>query len=275
MISKSNMSRDEMQRELDELQAKLAQAQQKAALGELLGTTTHEFNNVLMTVINYAKLGLRHKDEESRDKAFEKILNAGNRAAKITHSVLAMARNRGDGFEPTSLGELIEDALVLLEREMNKYRIQIEREFAEVGQVSANGNQIQQVILNLLVNARQAMPKGGRLIIRLTQSEPQWVDLMVRDFGTGIPKDKLPKIFDSYFTTKDGPDQTGKGGTGLGLSTCRDIIERHKGRIRVESTVGKGTAFTIRLPAVAAGELETADTTDHESVQCQASAAAG
>lgn len=235
--------------EIDFLKHQLAVAQQNAVLGELLSTTTHEFNNVLMTIINYAKLGMRHRDEAMRDKSFDKILTAGQRAAKITHSVLGMARNRSTGIEPTSLHQLIEETLVLLEREMNKYRIQVEREIDEVPAVMANGNQIQQVILNLLINARQAMPQGGRLIIRLSHEPGEgMVDLTIRDFGTGIPKEKLPKIFESYYTTKQGPDASGKGGTGLGLSSCRDIVERHHGRIRVESTVGKGTAFTIRLP---------------------------
>jgi signal transduction histidine kinase len=111
------------------------------------------------------------------------------------------------------------------------------------------GNQIQQVLLNLLINARQAMPSGGRVIIRLEHDVvSDTVDLVVRDTGSGIPADKLPRIFDPFFTTKSGPDETGMGGTGLGLASCRQIIESHRGRIRVESTVGKGTQFTIKLP---------------------------
>ena len=105
------------------------------------------------------------------------------------------------------------------------------------------------MLLNLLINARQAMPSGGRVLIRLEHdAASDMVDLIVRDTGCGIPADKLPRIFDPFFTTKTGPDETGKGGTGLGLSACRKIIEAHHGRIRVESTVGKGTAFTIKLP---------------------------
>ncbi len=112
------------------------------------------------------------------------------------------------------------------------------------------GNQIQQVLLNLLINARQAMPQGGEVQIRLTYDPAcHTVDLRIRDNGCGIEPDKLTRIFDPYFSTKSGPDETGKGGTGLGLSACRDIIQAHRGRIRVESTVGKGTAFTLKLPA--------------------------
>ena len=93
------------------------------------------------------------------------------------------------------------------------------------------------------------MPGGGELTLRIAHDAAAGlVDLTVRDTGSGIPREQLPKIFDRYFTTKSGPDATGKGGTGVGLSTCRDIVEAHHGRIRVESTVGKGTAFTVRLP---------------------------
>lgn len=240
---------DSLQQQVEVLKAQLAQAQKLTALGELVGTTTHEFNNVLMTVINYAKLGMRHKDAATREKSFEKILAAANRAAKITNGILGMARNRSAGQEPTDLGRLIDESLMLLEREMNKYHITVEKHLQPIPEAMVNGNQIQQVLLNLLINARQAMPGGGRLAIKLAH-EPgsDMVDLVVRDYGCGISPDKLPRIFEPFFTTKNGPDASGKGGTGLGLSMCREIIESHHGRIRVESTVGKGTCFTIKLP---------------------------
>jgi signal transduction histidine kinase len=93
------------------------------------------------------------------------------------------------------------------------------------------------------------MPRGGRVLIRVAHDPAaRTVDLTVRDTGSGIPADILPRIFDRYFTTKHGPDTSGKGGTGVGLATCREIIEAHQGKIRVESTVGVGTAFTIKLP---------------------------
>jgi signal transduction histidine kinase len=88
------------------------------------------------------------------------------------------------------------------------------------------------------------------LVLRITHDEKSgFVDLTVRDSGCGIPRDQLPKIFDRFYTTKSGPDATGKGGTGVGLSACREIVDAHQGRLRVESSVGKGTAFTVRLPA--------------------------
>jgi signal transduction histidine kinase len=239
--------------EVASLRRQLLEAQKAATLGELLGTTTHEFNNALTTVLNYAKLGLRHRDQPTRDKALERILSAGTRAAKITASVLGMARGGSARMEPVNLELLVEDVLVLLEREMTKYRVQVEREFAPVPKVSANPGQLQQVLLNLLVNARQAMPQGGRLIIRLAHDALLGaVDLMVRDTGCGMTPDVMRRMFEPHFSTKAGPDETGKGGSGLGLTACREIVEAHKGRIRVESAPGKGTAITIRLPALKA-----------------------
>ena len=232
------------------LKEQLAQAEKLTALGELVSTTTHEFNNVLMTIINYAKMGMRHQDKPTRDKSFEKILAAGNRAARITHGILGFARNRSAGQEPTDMAKLVDDVLMLLEREMSKYRVAVERQIADVPRALVNSNQIQQVVLNLLVNARQAMPSGGQILVRLAHDAAAGtVDLTIRDSGSGIPTDKLPRIFDRFYTTKQGPDASGKGGTGLGLAFCRDVIEAHHGRIRVESTVGRGTAFILKLPA--------------------------
>lgn len=245
----SHLSVQELQQHVTMLQQQLIEAQKLTALGELVGTTTHEFNNVLMTVLNYAKMGMRHRDQATRDKALEKILAAAERAARITNSVLGMARNRSNTMEPTNLQQLIDDSLVLLERELSKYRISLEKDFPTVPLVRANGNQIQQVLLNLLINARQAMPDGGTITLRLQHHlQDNMVAIIIRDAGTGIAQDKLQKIFDPFFSTKSGPDASGKGGTGLGLSSCRNIIDGHRGRIRVASTVGQGTQFTILLP---------------------------
>ncbi len=235
---------------IEQLQQKLKQTQRLAAVGELTSTTTHEFNNLLMTIMNYAKMGLRHKDEATRDKALTKILDAANRAAKVTQTILGLARNRSGHREPTDLASVIRDTLVLLEREMVRYRIGIETELDNVPPAIAEGNQIQRVLINLLTNARQAIGESGTIRIRLSYDpEPQHVVLMVRDSGSGIPPEQLSRIFEPFFSTKAGPDGSGKGGTGLGLSACREIIEEHQGKIRVESSLGKGTAFYIRLPA--------------------------
>ncbi len=249
IVTQAPKTTTELQQEIDCLRAQLVEAQKMTALGELVGTTTHEFNNVLMTIINYAKLGLRQQDHESRDKAFNKILSAGERAAKITSQVLGMAKNRAHEFEPTCLNSIISDSLFLLEKEMQKYRIELDVNLQDIPQVRAIGNQIQQILLNLLINARQAIGEGGRIDIRTGfDVENKLVSMVVRDYGPGISQEKLRKIFEPYYSTKSGPDETGRGGTGLGLSACRDIVNAHDGKIRVESSLGKGTCFTIMLP---------------------------
>ncbi|QDT07625.1 Sensor protein ZraS [Rubripirellula lacrimiformis] len=247
---------NEQQLHIQQLKGELRRLQSMAALGELTGTATHEFNNVLMTIINYARLGIRNKDEPSRDKALSKILEASERAAKITNTILAQAKNRSESFEPTQLGEIIDSSMMLLEREMRNYRIAVETEIdPATPAVQASGNQIGRVLLNLLINARQAIVEGGTILVRLApSSEAGWVELTVRDSGSGIPQESLPRIFDSFYSTKSGPDESGKGGTGLGLAACKEIIDAHDGRIRVESSVGVGTAFIIRLPVAVSAQ---------------------
>lgn len=247
------------QRWISELEQRLVQCERLAAVGELASTTTHEFNNILMTILNYAKLGLRHKDDATREKALSRILDAANRGAKITSLVLGLSRTSSSASDPIDLVAIVEDSLVLLEKELQKYRILVEKEISSVPIILGSAGQLQRLLLNLITNARQAIKENGTIrIVVKHEAKTNSVVLTVRDNGSGIPKDVLPKIFDRFFTTKSGPDASGKGGTGLGLSACKQIIDEHRGRIRVESTVGKGTAFTIRFPAAAASRATPA-----------------
>ena len=241
--------RTDQDRWIADLEQRLVQCERLAAVGELTSTTTHEFNNILMTILNYAKLGLRHKDDSTREKALTRILDAANRGAKITSLVLGLSRTGSGNFDPIDLVAIVEDSLVLLEKELQKYRIHVEKELSGVPVIQGSAGALQRLLLNLITNARQAIKENGTIRI-IVKHEPKTdsVVLTVRDNGSGIPKEVLPKIFDRFFTTKSGPDASGKGGTGLGLSACKQIIDDHRGRIRVESTVGKGTAFSIRFP---------------------------
>jgi two-component system NtrC family sensor kinase len=239
----------------DELERRLIQLERLAAVGELSSTTTHEFNNLLMTIINYAKLGMRHKDEASRDKAFARILDAANRGAKITSTVLGLSRANSGPMEPLDLVALVEETLVLLERELSKYRIDVERDLHPSPRILGSAGPLQRLLLNLITNARQAIGERGTILIRV-MPEKAHVVLAIRDNGCGIPQENLPKLFQPFFTTKSGPDASGKGGTGLGLSVCKEIVDEHRGRMRVESTVGKGTAFTIRFPIATKSQSE-------------------
>lgn len=237
------------------LRHQLMESQKLSSVGVLASSITHEFNNILTTVINYAKMGLRHRDDTVREKSFNKILAAGQRAARITTGMLSYARSSGSRQEPQDLVELMEDVLVLVEKDLQVHRISVDRKFEGHPQASVNASQIQQVLLNLIINARQAMEPGGLLTLGIAHnSDSGFVEVSVRDSGSGIPAEKLPQIFDPFFSTKQADGQ-GQGGTGLGLSLCREIIESHHGRIRVESAIGHGTTFTLKLPAVVASPV--------------------
>lgn len=237
--------------EVAALKHKLLQSQRLSTVGALAASVTHEFNNILTTVINYAKMGLRHKDAASRDKSFDKILSAGQRAAKITTGMLSHARGRGDRREPFDLVALVEEVLVLVEKDLQMHRVKLDMDFANPHpQAEVNAGQIQQVLLNLVINARQAMPNGGRMLLAVRSNrESGFAEIAVRDSGCGIAAEQLKKIFDPFYSTKQA-DENGQGGSGLGLALCREVIEAHHGRIRVESTVGAGTQFTLKLPLV-------------------------
>ncbi len=232
------------------LRRQLIDAQRMSSVGALASSITHEFNNILTTVINYAKMGLRHKDGSTRDKSFDKILAASQRASKITTGMLAYARGRGDRREPIDLALLADEVLVLVEKDLQMHRVRVETAYVDHPWAEINAGQVQQVLLNLVINARQAMEAGGTLTLTVS-GNPQtgMAEISVRDTGSGIPAEVLPHIFDPFFTTKKA-DAQGQGGTGLGLAMCRDVIEAHKGRIRVESTLGRGTTFTLRFPQV-------------------------
>ena len=238
----------ELEQQIQQLEEQLLQTQRLSSVGALASSITHEFNNILTTVINYAKMGVRHKDARTRDKAFDRILSAGQRASKITTGMLAYARNSSDRMEPVELNKLLEDVLVLMQKDLQMHRIGVDLDVQPGVWALANSSQIQQILMNLIVNARQAMDEGGRLKLRIAaNADDNWAEISVGDSGCGIPHEQLQKIFDPFYTTKK-TDARGQGGTGIGLSVCRRIIEAHKGRIRVESEVGRGTTFTLKLP---------------------------
>ncbi len=238
---------EQLRAENRELRSRLMQAQKLSSVGELASSITHEFNNILTTIINYAKMGLRHKDVGTREKAFDKILTAGHRASKITTGMLSYARAQGERREATDVVALVEDVLMLVEKDLQMHRVRLATNFVGRPFAIVNANQMQQVLLNLIVNARQAMDNGGNLYLSVRPfDESGTVEIAVRDTGCGIPADKVREIFEPFYTTKQA-DQHGQGGTGLGLSLCRDIVEAHKGRIRVDSAIGKGTTFTVKL----------------------------
>ena len=235
--------------EADQLRQQLLQAQRLSSVGALASSVAHEFNNILTTIINYAKLAIRPKSTDAeRVQALEKILKSGQRAAQIISSMLGFARNNSTLRQDTDIVALVEDLLLMVDKDLSKHQVQIEKRFQGRPHAPIIPAQIEQVVLNLLLNARQAMPNGGHMKLDVKHNtRTNMVEIRVQDSGCGIAPEKLRRIFEPFYTTKK-PDEHGHGGTGLGLSVCRQIIEQHNGRIRVESIVGKGSTFTVKLP---------------------------
>ncbi len=235
--------------ETEQLREQLLRAQRLSSVGTLASSVAHEFNNILTTIINYAKLGMRQDcTDATKQQAFDKILKGSNRAATIISSMLGFARNTTMQRELVDLVGLVEEVLVLADKDLSKHQVKVERRFHSRPKAPIVRGQIEQILLNLIINARQAMPKGGRLTVDVrVNAKTQMADIAVCDTGLGIPPDQLRLIFEPFYTTKK-PDEQGHGGSGLGLSVCRQIIEQHHGRIRVESVVGKGSEFTVKLP---------------------------
>lgn len=248
-----------LREEVEALRRQVVELQRVSALGVLAGSVCHELNNALMPVLNYAKLGRRSKDPEYRDRAFQKILEGANRATAIAGGILGLARPRADRKSITDLVRLTDEVLLLVTKDLRKHRIALDYHADGRPHARTNPAQIQQVLLNLIINARQAMPEGGTLSIRVgTDSTGRRAELSVADTGTGIAPGDLRRIFEPFFTTKTGPDASGLGGTGLGLPVCREIVEAHQGRLRAESRPGKGSTFTLILPTCAAAAKQGA-----------------
>jgi signal transduction histidine kinase len=234
--------------ETEALRAQLLQAQRLSSVGELASSIAHEFNNILTTIINSAKLGMRHPEGPEKQQAFERIVKAGQRAAAIAGGMLGFARKSATHRQKCDIARLVEEVLTLTEKDLGKHRVQVETRCLTRPVAWVVPGQVEQILVNLVINARQAMGEGGRLRIEVRENEAgDTVEVKVADTGVGIPPDRLRMIFEPFFTTKK-PDEYGRGGTGLGLSVCRQIIEQHHGRIRVESVVGKGSTFTVKLP---------------------------
>ncbi|WP_240907160.1 sensor histidine kinase [Paludisphaera rhizosphaerae] len=238
--------------QIEALRRQVTALQRISSLGLLAGGVFHELNNALTPIVSYAKLGLRNPDSAYRERALKKIQEAADRATTITGSMLGLSRPGRDPNhrEPVDLGRLVDDVVMLTCKDLNKHNVRLDvltpsRPFARV-----NAIQIQQVLINLLINARQSMPEGGLVTLRLaTDTTGRMAEVSVVDQGVGIAPENLRRIFEPFFSTKNGPDDVGQGGTGLGLAVCRDIIEAHHGRIRAESRRGKGSTFTLLLPS--------------------------
>ena len=248
----------ERTRELRETQAQLVQAGKMAALGQLAGGVAHELNNPLTGVLIYAKRLLKKADDQAlRDneafrvfpESLRLIDEAAIRCKTITDSLLTFSRQAKFEFAPLDVNQVIENTLTLIRSQLKFHRITLIQELQpDLPPVVGNPNQLQQVFTNLIINAQQAMPDGGQLVIKTSEvsgklPKSEWVTVSFTDTGCGIPEENLDKIFEPFFTTQP----VGQG-TGLGLSISYGIVDAHNGFIEVESQVGVGSTFTVFLP---------------------------
>ncbi|MFZ5915920.1 MAG: ATP-binding protein [Chloroflexota bacterium] len=239
----------ERTRELQETQAQLIQSEKLASVGELAAGVAHEINNPLGVILGFTQVILKKIPE---DDAFSKPLlsieREGLRCKKIIQGLLDFSRRSTPTFQPVQLNETVQAACELIEHQFSINNVSLVKGFApNLPQIQADANQLQQVFVNLIINAYHAMPKGGQIRVT-TRAVGDKVQAIFADTGVGIPPENLKRIFDPFFTTKE----VGKG-TGLGLSVSYGIIESHGGKIEVESQVGVGTTFVITLPVERGG----------------------
>jgi len=234
--------------ELEWLKDQLVRAQRLSSVGTLASSVAHEFNNILTTILNYAKMAQKPSaTDASKTQALDRIVQASQRAAALVSGMLGMARPGTQKRQVIELGTLVDEVLLLAGKDLSKHRVRVEKKIAPVS-APVVAAQIEQVLLNLVINARQAMPDGGTIRIETRENLGLGIaEIVVADSGCGIGAEALSQIFEPFFTTKT-PDSDGRGGNGLGLSVCRQIIESHQGRIRVESAPGRGAIFTLKLP---------------------------
>jgi signal transduction histidine kinase/putative methionine-R-sulfoxide reductase with GAF domain len=241
--------------DLRKTEAQLIRSEKLAALGQLSAGIAHEIRNPLTSInILIHSLTENLPTEDSRWEDLKVIEEEILRINEIVDQFLRFAKPASPLLEKTNLIPIFEEILQLLRPQIERGRIAVKKEFDPLPLITVDKEQIKQVILNLLMNAIQAMPGGGELSLGGRFSKDgYWVELTIQDSGVGIPQGDLEKLFDPFFSTKE-------GGIGLGLSIAHRIIDQHHGKIEVESTPGKGTRFTISLPVLT--EEQDADTFD-------------
>lgn len=236
------------------IEAHLRQSQKLESLGTLASGVAHEINNPLMGMMNYAELAKRHVDGDTAEGYLEEICNEGSRIARIVRNLLSFSRQENEAPHPADLADIVDAALSLVGAVLRKDQIAIELEIPDnLPQVTCRSQQIQQVIINLLTNARNALNqryagfhanKTVHISARpFTKERSEWVRMTIEDHGAGMEDEVVRRIFDPFFTTKPRDE-----GTGLGLSVSYGIVKDHRGELSVESAHGEFTRFYMDLP---------------------------
>jgi two-component system NtrC family sensor kinase len=237
--------------ELTHTQRQVAHMDKMASLGKLGATVAHELNNPLAGILNYSKLvsrtiresDLSEADKEELERSLVLIQKEAERSGGIVKNLLTFARRSGTEFALHSMNDILERSLMLIRHHLEMSDIQLESSHIEGDdKLVCDADQLQQALVALLVNAVEAMPSGGTLTVKAMGSD-EWIDLEISDTGVGISEDAVSQIFEPFYTSK-----TVTEGAGLGLAVVYGIVQRHKGRIEVESKLNEGTTFRVYLP---------------------------
>lgn len=247
-----------LQEQIDALNAQLTESQRLATVGTIAAVIAHEFNNLLTPIASYCQMALNAIDQKKNDpelthKALTKSIHHAMRAGKICNSMLSLVRGEREN-RTIRIQTLIDETLAVLARDPRKDGIALRVQVKPELQIKGDPVQLEQVLLNLLINARQALlgedrSRGNSITIKADRADDEHVRISVIDTGPGIQAENLAKIFDPFFTTKTSPRPGEHRGSGLGLHICKQIIEVHGGSIDVDSTPGRGTTFGLLLPA--------------------------
>jgi PAS domain S-box-containing protein len=230
------------------LETQLAQADKLSSIGLLAAGVAHEINTPLAVISSYAQmLSKQMRGDQRLGPVLEKITQQSFRASEIANGLLNFSRTSTTEFRETNLNQVIRDTLSLLEHQFKTAQVVVDADLAdELPPIHGNPGKLQQVFLNLLLNAKESMPGGGHL--RVATMVNGHVEAIVADSGSGIAPEHLKRIYDPFFTTKTTPRPGERRGTGLGLSVSYGIIQEHAGKIHVESAVGEGTTFHLEFP---------------------------
>ena len=234
----------ELTREKTQFQAKLADYEKYAALAQLALGAAHEINNPLLGIFSHLELELKGADDAEQRAEIQACLEGAKRISATVRGLLYYARPGPLRLSRISLERLVDDTFSFLRHQPMFHAIELKKEIApELPAITADANQISQVLMNLLLNAGQAMPQGGTITVSATKVKfEDRIEVRVTDNGCGIPADILPRIFEPFFTTKRGQ------GTGLGLSISQAYVRNHHGDMEVESVPNRGTTVRFNLP---------------------------
>jgi two-component system, NtrC family, sensor kinase len=233
-----------------DLETQLSQADKLSSIGLLAAGVAHEVNTPLAVISSYAQmLSKQLQGDEQKSGLLDKITRQTFRASEIVNNLLNFSRTNAAEFSEVDLNRIISDTLNLLEHQFKTTRVLVDDDLAQhLPMIQGNAGRLQQVFLNLFLNAKDAMPSGGTL--KVSTANGDGVHVVISDTGTGIAQEHIQRIYDPFFTTKTSPQDGQRRGTGLGLSVTYGIIQEHAGKIRVESAPESGTTFYLEFPQI-------------------------